>query len=91
MSGTKAASHLERELAAKRKKKIIKIVQYTLAIIVTLIVMFPLYWMLSSSVKSQEEILLLKPTLWPRRSIWRTMPMYLTGSISESIITIPSL
>ena len=55
MSGTKAASHLERELAAKRKKKIIKIVQYTLAIIVTLIVMFPLYWMLSSSVKSQEE------------------------------------
>ena len=66
MSGTKAASHLERELAAKRKKKIIKIVQYTLAIIVTLIVMFPLYWMLSSSVKSQEEILLLKPTLWPK-------------------------
>ena len=31
-----------------------------------LVVMFPLYWMLISSVKSQEEILLLEPTLWPR-------------------------
>ena len=65
MSETNANSYLERQMAAQRKKKTIKIVQYTLAIIVTLIVMFPLYWMLSSSVKSQEEILLLKPTLWP--------------------------
>ena len=58
-------SHLERQIAAQRKKKIVVAVQYTLAIIITLIVIFPLYWMISSSVKSQDEILLLKPTLWP--------------------------
>ncbi len=63
MKGTN--SSLERQLAAQRKKKIVTGVQYTLAIIVTLIVIFPLYWMISSSVKSQDEILLLKPTLWP--------------------------
>ncbi len=62
---SKTNSQLERQVAAKRKKKIVLCVQYTLAIIVTLIVVFPLYWMISSSVKSQEEILLLTPTLWP--------------------------
>ncbi|MDR3191643.1 MAG: carbohydrate ABC transporter permease [Treponema sp.] len=32
----------------------------------TLVSVFPLYWMLVSSFKSQEEILLSVPTLWPR-------------------------
>lgn len=66
MSENKSSSYMEKQLAAKRKKKITAIVQYTLAIIVTLCVMFPLYWMIVSSFKSQDEILLLKPTLWPR-------------------------
>lgn len=66
MSEVKASSHLERDLTAKRKKKIAAVVQYTLAVIMTLIVLFPLYWMIISSFKSQEEILLLEPTLWPR-------------------------
>lgn len=61
----KTNGSLERQVAAKRKKKIIACIQYALAIIVTLIVVFPLYWMISSSVKSQEEILLAVPTLWP--------------------------
>ncbi len=65
MSEAKTTTRLEREMAAKRKRKIIAAVQYTLAILVTLIVLFPLYWMISSSVKSQEEILLAVPTLWP--------------------------
>lgn len=59
-------SKYEKDLAAKRKKKIVAAVQYTLAIIITLIVVFPLYWMVVSSFKSQEEILLLEPTLWPK-------------------------
>ncbi|MDO5417581.1 MAG: carbohydrate ABC transporter permease [Lachnospiraceae bacterium] len=58
-------SYLDRQLAAKRNKKIKAVIQYVLAIIITLIAVFPLYWMISSSLKSQEEILLLKPTLWP--------------------------
>lgn len=66
MSENKSSSYMERQLAAKRRKKITAVVQYTLAIIITLCVVFPLYWMIVSSFKSQEEILLLKPTLWPK-------------------------
>ncbi|MGN0168192.1 MAG: carbohydrate ABC transporter permease [Acetatifactor sp.] len=57
---------LQRNRQAKRKKIIMAVIQYTLAILVTLIIIFPLYWMIISSVKSQDEILLLQPTLWPR-------------------------
>jgi len=52
--------------AAIAKKKIAKVLQYVVAIIITIIVAFPIYWMLISSVKSQDEILLSIPTLWPR-------------------------
>lgn len=60
------ASHLERDIAAKRKRKITAVFQYSLAIVITLISLFPLYWMVVSSLKSQDEILLLTPTLWPK-------------------------
>lgn len=59
-------SYLDKDRTAKRVRKIKTVIQYVLAIIVMLVVMFPLYWMFISSVKSQEEILLLEPTLWPR-------------------------
>lgn len=52
--------------AAITRKKIGTVLQYTLAIIVVLIMLFPLYWMFISSVKSQDEILRAIPTLWPR-------------------------
>ena len=65
MSGA-TTTRLERENAAKRKKKTVAVVQYVLAILVTLVVLFPIYWMVVSSLKSQEEILLAVPTLWPR-------------------------
>lgn len=59
-------SSLDRNVAAKRKKQIYKVIQYIVATIVMIIVIFPIYWMLVSSVKSQEEILLPVPTLWPK-------------------------
>ena len=52
--------------AAKAKKKLLTISQYMVAIIVTIIVAFPIYWMVISSLKSQDEILLTIPTLWPK-------------------------
>lgn len=62
---SKTVSKLERDRAARRKKAIIAVFQWTLAIILTLFVAFPLYWMIVSSFKSQEEILLIQPTMWP--------------------------
>ena len=52
--------------AAVIKKRIATVLQYTLAIIIAMIMAFPIYWMVISSVKSQNEILLTIPTLWPR-------------------------
>lgn len=40
-------------------------VQTVLAILVTLIMAFPIYWMLATSVKSAEEVQLAIPTLFP--------------------------
>lgn len=60
------ADSLKVNESAKRKKRILAAGQWILAIIVLVIIVFPIYWMLVSSVKSQEEILLPVPTLWPR-------------------------
>lgn len=66
MGNKQIDARLERDVAAKRKRKLVTILQYTMAVIVLLIVVFPVYWMLVSSVKSQDEILLLTPTLFPK-------------------------
>ena len=66
MSRNGNAAYLSADRKAKRARRIRTAIQYVLAIAVLLIVVFPLYWMLISSVKSQEEILLLEPTLWPK-------------------------
>ena len=51
------------------KQKIVKIVATTLIyaflIIMALIVLFPFYWMINSSLKSLEEYRLGVPTLYP--------------------------
>ena len=60
-----SAANLRNE-SAKRNRRIKAAIQWVLALIVVLIIVFPIYWMLVSSVKSQEEILLAVPTLWPR-------------------------
>lgn len=49
-----------------RHKRIITAIQWLFAIVVTIFAFYPVYWMLISSVKSQDEILRLQPTFWPR-------------------------
>ena len=39
--------------------------QTVVAVIVTLIMLFPLYWMIATSFKSAEEVQLVIPTLFP--------------------------
>ncbi|MDP4153016.1 MAG: carbohydrate ABC transporter permease [Bacillota bacterium] len=47
------------------KKRLFFSLQFILALAVTLIMMFPIYWMFITSVKSQQEVLQAVPTLWP--------------------------
>ena len=55
----------ELEIRAIRRRRFFTVLQYVMAIVVTLVALFPLYWMLISSVKSQDEVLRLIPTFWP--------------------------
>ncbi|NMB00392.1 MAG: carbohydrate ABC transporter permease [Firmicutes bacterium] len=48
--------------------------QYVVAILVTLIMLFPIYWMVASSLKTSQELLLPVPTLWPRDLRWENFP-----------------
>ena len=46
-------------------KKVKNTVQTIIAILVTLIMFFPLYWMLNTSLKGESEVITTIPTFWP--------------------------
>ena len=51
----------------KRSSKISSglIVRYVLAIIITIVMIFPLFWMLSTSLKTEQEVMSAKLVFWP--------------------------
>lgn len=51
-------------------RKILVALRYIIAIIITLIMLFPIYWMVISSLKTSKELLLPVPTLWPKQFAW---------------------
>ena len=53
-------------LAAARRRRLRAALQTFCALLLTLIVVFPLYWMLISSLKSTDELLLSHPTFFPK-------------------------
>lgn len=55
----------------KRKKKKLVVFRYIGATILCLIMIFPLYWMLISAFKSQDELLSAIPLLWPETFRWQ--------------------
>ncbi len=55
---------------ARRAKTAGIALQYVLAVAFTLIVIFPIFWMIISSLKSSDELLRPVPTLWPERFQW---------------------
>lgn len=60
---------------AKRQKVVKVLVQialYAFLTIMALVVLFPFYWMLMSSVKTIEEYNATVPTLWPQQFRWET-------------------
>ncbi|WP_243641282.1 carbohydrate ABC transporter permease [Xylanivirga thermophila] len=52
------------------KKRVGLIFRYIVAVIITLIMLFPIYWMIITSLKTSEELLLPVPTLWPKNFAW---------------------
>ena len=50
---------------AVRNRKIRAGLQILVGLLVTVIAFFPMYWMIITSLKSQDEVLRLVPTFWP--------------------------
>ncbi|HPG87861.1 MAG TPA: carbohydrate ABC transporter permease, partial [Spirochaetales bacterium] len=62
---------LAANVRARRLRAAATVLQYALAIAIVLIVVFPLYWMIISSLKTSEELLRPVPSLWPAEFRWR--------------------
>ena len=60
------------KVSAKQKavKIIVQVLLYTFLIVMALIIIFPFYWMLISSVKSLSEYKLPVPTLFPKQILF---------------------
>ncbi len=50
------------------------VAQYASAVFVTLLMLFPIYWMIISSFKTSTELLQTVPTLWPQNFIFENYP-----------------
>ncbi len=48
--------------------------QYTAAVLITLLMLFPIYWMIISSFKTSTALLQTVPTLWPANFVWENYP-----------------
>ncbi len=71
------ASHYRDKVSYATKKRLRKagvVLQYLGALFIALIVLFPIYWMVVSSLKTSEELLLPVPTLWPNEFQWQNFP-----------------
>ena len=67
IQATMQAKDMGLETSRQRIVKIlVKIGVYTFLMLMALIVLFPFYWMISSSLKSLEEYRMSVPTFWPK-------------------------
>lgn len=57
---------------------LVKILVYAFLIAMALIVLFPFYWMINSSLKTLDEYRLNVPTFWPRKIIFENYPSAFT-------------
>ena len=69
--------YTDRRVSYKTKQtmhRVRVVLQYILAGAITLVMLFPIYWMVISSLKTSTELLQPVPTLWPRQFQWVNFP-----------------
>lgn len=74
---------LSTEKEEQREKTILmitKILTFTFLTIMALVVLFPFYWMLISSLKSASEMTAIKPTFFPKEIMWENFKIAMTTS-----------
>ena len=61
--------------ASKVTQFLVKFGVYVFLIMMALIVLFPFYWMIISSLKELSEYRAPNPTFWPKKVLWSNYPM----------------
>ena len=72
---TKQRTKLERNMRAQKTRQRIvgtaaQVFYYLFLLVMAVIVLFPFYWMINSSLKSLTEYRMSTPTFWPNRVLW---------------------
>ncbi|MFI7129408.1 carbohydrate ABC transporter permease [Nonomuraea sp. NPDC050153] len=62
-----------------------KVFLYGVLIVMTTIALFPIYWMLNTSLKSNAEIYQVNPTFWPERITFDSYVTLFEGSFPQQI------
>lgn len=57
---------------------LVKILVYAFLIVMAIMILFPFYWMINSSLKELEEYRLNVPTFWPRKIVFENYPRAFT-------------
>jgi multiple sugar transport system permease protein len=70
---------ISRFTSQKRSKKIIDILSITLLTILSITALFPFYWMISSSFKTEWEAFQFPPTLYPHDFTWENYSSILSN------------
>ncbi|NGP61808.1 carbohydrate ABC transporter permease [Paenibacillus thiaminolyticus] len=60
----------DNRMAGQRNRKLMYAGRLALAVIVTALLFFPVYWLIVSSLKTQQEMRLAVPTFWPQTFSW---------------------
>ena len=63
-------NNLQAVRSPHRRIKAGVVVRYVLAIIITVIMVFPLFWMLSTSLKTEQQVMSSKLVFWPTTPQW---------------------
>lgn len=72
---TKQKTMMERNMRAQKTRQRIvgtaaQVFYYLFLLVMAVIVLFPFYWMINSSLKSLTEYRMSTPTFWPNRVLW---------------------
>lgn len=61
-------------IGKKRRKLIVDLLIYVILIAVGITMVFPMFWMISTSLKTEPELYILPPPLWPKEAVFDNYP-----------------
>jgi multiple sugar transport system permease protein len=70
----RTAAHPTGLSSRRNRNRLAKGVAYVICTLIALAYVFPLYWMISTALKTDAEVFLVPPSLWPAVPQWQNFP-----------------